>query len=655
MIRVNLLSPVVMGLLAFFNPSCNKEKGGSNPSEDQPIPIAPIPVVPSDCDALLMQSDFDKGTYMIESPGTYCLGEDISFDPNSPEMLREQLEDESITAYESSRPLKSQLGFIMGEYSPAAFGLGFFAAIAVDAQDVTIDLKGYRLEQSKRHALLQRFYANIEAADRPFIKGQGPHDFGKAVGSADGLTIKNGTIGRSSHHGIHGNRAKNVTIENVKFEDFEVAAVALNGVDGLTLKNLSASSRRDVPVLGQFSTALFIRPYVDFLAQSGSKTEFKGKSASQIQAKLKSSINKVYDDLIIEDRGSIDQQKNPEEYRMFHNPTGVVDGNAYGFLINGVGVAVNGFPLQSSTDSPSKNIEITNVTIEYLEANIREIIPVVAEGDTAKHAKDPIGSIFQLLAVDPQGQPLALDTLSPASAGRYMGNVVTDAQALVAKAAANKEFPFFLDVSRNSISKNLVDWAESGEPLSNYLASAPGPHGTGFLCNGDQMFHSNKGVVGFKLDGGSGIWASKIRVKKILNTGKAGSDLCGAYTLSHPGATLEGYGGAAVRGVSVSGSSSVSLTDVTIEDARSAEGSVIGIDIMTDSSGVSMSKIETKRLEASKETNTAPTESPEAIGVKVSADAGPVSLFSAKIKGLTRPAGASGATAIKDESGELLQ
>ena len=60
--------------------------------------------------------------------------------------------------------------------------------------------------------------------------------------------------------GIHGNENSDVTISDVTFRDFEVAAVSLNNVDGLTIENcIVERNRHDVPVLGLFSSARFIR------------------------------------------------------------------------------------------------------------------------------------------------------------------------------------------------------------------------------------------------------------------------------------------------------------------------------------------------------------------------------------------------------------
>ena len=119
----------------------------------------------------------------------YKLCEDITFDPVGPfgapsEFMYDPVFDAT--------------------YTENAFGLGFFAAIVIEASDVTLRLNGHTIKQSPGHALMQRFFAVIELADSPFIPGAGPADF---VGPNTFEPAKNvkitgpGTIGLSSHHG----------------------------------------------------------------------------------------------------------------------------------------------------------------------------------------------------------------------------------------------------------------------------------------------------------------------------------------------------------------------------------------------------------------------------------------------------------------------
>jgi hypothetical protein len=63
--------------------------------------------------------------------------------------------------------------------------------------------------------------------------------------------------------GIHGNDNNNVIIQSIHFRDFEVAAVSLNNVRSLIIEDCNIErNRQDIPVLGMFSAARFIR-YVE--------------------------------------------------------------------------------------------------------------------------------------------------------------------------------------------------------------------------------------------------------------------------------------------------------------------------------------------------------------------------------------------------------
>jgi hypothetical protein len=174
----------------------------------------------------LYQSDFDHGTHIISESGVYKLCEDISFAPNKPN-LDTASDEEIANAFDPC---------IQDEYNVNEFSLGFFAALVVSAPDVTLNLNGYTIQQDASHALLQRFFAVIELASAPFIAGAGPAQFvsDKLVPATNFKLQGPGVVGRSSHHGIHGNDNVNVMISNVVFRDFEVAAVSLNNVEGVS-------------------------------------------------------------------------------------------------------------------------------------------------------------------------------------------------------------------------------------------------------------------------------------------------------------------------------------------------------------------------------------------------------------------------------------
>ncbi len=603
---------------------------------------------------LLHQSDFTYGTYVIDEPGNYRLAEDISFNPNSPATLTAAVRSgvippdlamamelgDPVDAYHAGMPLFTQLapegvadftpgGPLDARYDPAAYGVGFFAAIVITADDVVLDLAGHTIQQSAEHALLQRFFAVIELADQPFVPGQGPASFGTELAAAHNVTIKNGTIGRSSHHGIHGNANSDVTVSGVTFDGYEVAAVALNGVDGLNVRNVTARNRKDVPVLGTFSSARFIQAYVDHLVRTGSTTTLTVDgvplSAADVQARLRQSINDTHHDLVVsphmvDGRPQIDAATHPEEYAVFNNPLGLLDGNSYSFVVNNLGVAVNGFPNvpDGVTKIPSRDIVFTNVKVFDQEAFINEVVALDAGGTAAI---DPVGAVFQLRNLHPDtGAPITISSTDDAVA-EYTGNPVANAQALVAKAAANGDFgSAHLDITRLNIPAAVIDWVEN-QPGSETL----GDIGADWYCNGDSMFHVNKGVIAYKMDAAINVRLNRTSVDGLVNLGVEGSTMCGEYLhdFSHPLANLYGYGGSTVRAYTFAGSENVVVANADAHNLHAAEGPAIGFHVMTDSRKVRFANSVVRNVEAGHGVplSGGSTEEPMAIGFRVSEDA----------------------------------
>jgi hypothetical protein len=607
----------------------------------------------------LTNDDFRYGTFIIDEPGTYRLAEDISFNPNSPDTLSAAVDDGSIPAeianplglvspvdaYHAGFPLFTQYapdgvdGFTPGgpldaRYDPAAYGIGFFAAIAIDADDVVLDLNGHTIEQSPEHALLQRFFAVIELSDQPFIPSQGPFDFGSDLDGAQRVTIRNGTIGRSSHHGIHGNGNVNITIRDVDFSGYEVGALSLNGVNGLDVTNVTAVNRKDVPVLGTFSSAQFIKMFIEDLLRSGSETTLTVDGAvlgaADIKSGLVEAINNTHDDIIVspnvvDGRAQIDSTTHPVEYGLFHNQFGVVDGNSYSFLVNRYGVAVDGFPYSpDGVDSvPSQNVRFTNVRVMDQVAAINET-PALDVGGGA--AIDPVGAVFQT-----QNRNPATDTPVTTSAtdgtARYTGNPVANAQAFVAKAQLNGDFAASrLDISRQSISPSILSWVEA-VPGSESLEDI----GATYLCNGDSMFHVNKGVIAFRMDAAQNVRLTNTSVSGLENLGAEGSSLCGDYLggKSHPGATLNGFGGSTVRAYTFSGTQDALVVNASARGLASVGGMAIGFDILTDSSDIRILSASVADVDAASGgtmSPDSPTAEPWAYGYYVGAEAGNVNV-----------------------------
>eukprot|EP01082_Thalassiosira_pseudonana_P006261 g5838.t1 g5838 contig20:267481-269540(+) len=354
---------------------------------------------------------------------------------------------------------------------------------SVAAPDVTLHLNGYTIQQDASHALLQRFFAVIELASAPFISGAGPAQFvSDALVSATNFKLQGpGVIGRSSHHGIHGNNNVDVVINNVVFRDFEVAAVSLNNVKGLDIVNCNIPhNRQDVPILGSFSAAKQILPYLKALKSSSYSMPLRGRvtTVTEVYDAIVSSIANVYRDVM--NTGFIDEYAHPDEYKLFNNPHRVVDGPCYAFLVHGKGPAVGGvgFAMTRDIDAASTNVNIANNNIENVVCFTNEVPASVVDGIVQNDAR---GAIVQLVNTF-TNEYIAMDGL-----GRYTGNVITDAQIMVAKAIRDGVLvdDNILQTGVNTIDVGMIDWAMNPE-----LVFDPK-----FRCNGDSMHHVVKGSI----------------------------------------------------------------------------------------------------------------------------------------------------------------
>ena len=555
------------------------------------------------------QDDFLTGSYVIKTPGIYKLTENIEFNPNSHSFLNSNHQD-AITLRNSNNLSLPVSSYYTGDvlpsqfstYNPRAFGLGFFAAIVIQSKDVIIDLNGFEIKQSKEHALQQRFFSVFELADQPFIPSQGPHSFGNELIPATKCCIKNGTIGLSSHHGIHGNNNIDILLKDIIFQNFEVGACSLNKVHGLYCCNVEVKqNRHDIPVLGIWSSARFLRPYINHLLNTNWSGTIAGKNISTIHSELKTAIENTFNNVL-----NNNTWESSTEYKLFGNSSGLIDGNSYGFLTNTGGVAVLGFPISRLT--ASKDIYFNNVVIKKVFSNINEI-PALKTSD-GKHMKDQIGSVFQTQNKDHDGNFLTIN-----NDNTYKGNVVSNAQLAVTKSILDGDSFGNLSVSRNSITTDVVNWA-NGTHTWDFK----------FICNGDSMFHVNKGAVIFKMDATENMYLKDCICENIKNTGLLGSTLCNDNSnyknkigKSHLASTYNGYGGSNTRGFSFSTSKNVFVEKCSCKNVNSSYGLTYGFDVHQNSKDIVLTDCEVIGINAGTEAdidnyNNNPTCLPVSVG-----------------------------------------
>lgn len=182
------------------------------------------------CDYYLSQIDINFGTYRIRNPGLYCLTKDLIFNPLPPD------DDLSAKSPNSIDPLSwfpkdNQSYPGCNTLSNGPFALGFFSVITIESDDIIINLNGYKISYHFDFYLQQRFGSIIE------ISNQYTH-LGTIFKPIQNITIKNGELGLTSHHGIHSTYAANVIIQNMKIYDFEVAGIQLNRFQNAQILNV---------------------------------------------------------------------------------------------------------------------------------------------------------------------------------------------------------------------------------------------------------------------------------------------------------------------------------------------------------------------------------------------------------------------------------
>lgn len=509
--------------------------------------------------------DFIHGTVIIKESCAIIFAEDIVFDP---------------LYFDPKLSVNASL------YTDPAYRLGFFAAIVVAAKDVVINMQKHSISQSKKHYLLQRFYSHIELADSPFIPHQGPAAFTTHITAAENVVIYNGTLGLTSHHGIHGNNAKSINIKHLEIYAFEVAAIALNGSSNVLIEHVNIDGTLNVPVLGSFSAAVFMKQFIDNVLEYVSLPEAK-EELTKHSIVLGDAINAVVTDVMT--TGSVDP--NRESTKIFINDTEVPDGTSYGIVFNGHGVAVDGFMPEAPEVFVTKNITINEVHIKHMVVSTHEII-AISNGKERKPQVDVAGAVFQIELVD--------------DGGVYKGNILADAQISLARWSNMKcegFDPTLYALKSNkklgtlSIHPAIIAWARSDctyvsddesckvtqeTPLPEVMACAS----ISYIGNGDTMFHVNKGVIGIRCDGVDTCVIRSTIIYDVINKSPPGSEKPGPYKGSEDGGHFKqsplmiGYTGADAYGIVLSCCKNVGMKKCDISKVSTESGSAWGVKIM---------------------------------------------------------------------------
>lgn len=436
---------------------------------------------------------FENGTLRIKIPGIYILTENINFSPNKNVESSQNCEDLKNVLDNFHPKYPDQIN----DYPKPPYQFGFFAAITIECDNVIIDLNNKTLKQSNMHYYHQRFYSNIELNESPFIAGQGPSNFGD-IQYPSNIWIKNGTIGLSSHHGIHGNGNKNILLENLIIKDYEVAGIALNGSDNVICRNIEIKdSSKIVDINFLYSNALYTRRFLYELWQHNPNASLNingntNKSIKTIICELQMEmIEKVYK-LILENKKPISQ--------LFTNNTKLPEGNIYGIVFNGLGVVVGDFLKNMEGVIGNKNIVVHDILFENLDSFPREIITMT---DKKKPHLGTVGNTMPYLDIHDK------------NSGYYLPNPMTNATVILAK-YINIDSSFNIASKSLNIPQIMIEgWFES----QKNLIDIKNENSLYFVNLRDQMNHVMKGNLILFISGGSNIKIDNVIMKNILNSG----------------------------------------------------------------------------------------------------------------------------------------
>ncbi len=465
----------------------------------------------------LAQSDFDSGPYRITQPGYYYFTENVVFRP--------------MPDAEALRTDKPAIG-------------AWFTALSVECDNVIIDLntKTFECAQEFINTNSLKVFSLIELGNSPF-----PFNLFRFIFAYTGETklkpahnveIKNGIVGRSSHHGIHGNSNSDVYIHDMVVRDWEVAGIALNSMLNGKIKDVVISGiEHRVPFTGELALMKSAEAMLQSLANRGDAV------AASYLAGLQPFIT--------------DPNFNGENY-----PSGASEGNCYGIFLNrnfDIGPVVP----RHCSDGTVNSIVIENVTVCNVKSEMIETIGI-ANNDGVQLKGFPYG-ILRWEDAYPNG------TFAP--------NGVIKAQVYATISVDPKLYP-------DGFADNIL----SDSPSEELFLSQVKP-----VFNGDDAGHRVKGAYGIRVDCGHGVTIKDCRIINIQSLGVPGTDLLdiagnenysfepSRYATEAKPFQLSRYSGNDVYGISLAACRNCHVINTEVLECWSRNGHVHGIAVINGS------------------------------------------------------------------------
>lgn len=417
----------------------------------------------------ITNTDLENGPFFISKSGYYYLCEDITinFLKNKNDIWKHNKDN----------------------------NFGFTAGIIIDTCNVVLDLNGFTIQQSIQDYCLQRFFALIQLNNMPFIIGAGPIlEKRTQLETGKNITIKNGTLGLSSHQAILGNNNINVKLQNLKINNFEVSGITLNAVHKLQIERTNIGpSNNDVVITPFFAGFIFIHKLLQTIQVMDNREDVQNQIQlilDKIQTFYIPYINAIYSITYL------NELKNMFVDDLFINYNGLTPCNMHGIKITGQGPSVNEFheSISDINSVNSKNTQILSTTIKNLKASVDEEL-LLSYKENCLMIGAGVKVSFNLLLKSPLTMPVILDINS-------LINNYPDLNTLI---KTNID-----DYVITILNKIINDEILTDEESKNFE----------IVRNKDTMGHINKGIMGIRLGSTVDCYCNDIEIKYIDNYGK---------------------------------------------------------------------------------------------------------------------------------------
>lgn len=456
----------------------------------------------------LSQANFTDGPYRITQPGYYYFTENVSFDPY---------------------PAGSN-GIDGGRTNDRPQTGAWFTALSVECDNVIIDLNTKTFDCSESFVNNHEFkvFSMIELNNSPFQHLIFAYGGETELIAAHNVTIKNGTLGRNAHHGIHGNLNSNVQIYDLVIKDWEVAGISLNGLKSGEIRNITITGvEHEVKFTGLLAEIDSANGMLEVLRDGGDT--YAQAYIDDLQA-FKAQV--LYDG----------------------HPSGTHDGNCYGLFINRT-VDVGPVPTQHCTDGTANCVLIDNVTVCNVKASIIETVGI-ADLSNERLKGAPFGVLRWYDAYAGPG-----NTFAP--------NALLKAQVYVVHNTTPENYPAGFAANILADSPNEATFLSQVKPI----------------FEGDFAGHTNKGVFGIRVDCGHDVSINNCRVAALENVGDTGKSLDDIPAGSNYDFTINRYHGNDVHGISLAACRNCSVTNCKVFECSSVNGYVHGVSVVNESEG----------------------------------------------------------------------